>query len=248
MKESGQIGPYDAIRVQIPTTDGASARHQRLKQFFVKNNFTDDLILNASFDQLNNVCSDGEETDEDRVSGDKDDDDDEDSELQQSKPIKHSISFGSFDYRSSGKYRSRRKPTAGGGGGGGGYVRNVAHMSMCYLPPFSVGTLTTDQRIVEHLDQNRAQSPFNRTLLYEMDNRFVDDIIEHATMVWRKDLLSAYRTQWSCVGRLRAEIVRLRDLLQKRDSHCEQLRKENIQLKNALMHQSEYIFKTFPPD
>lgn len=219
------------------------SQHQRLKQFFIRNEFTDDLILNASFEQLNNVYSDSEETDDDRVNEmnircNGDDDEEEeitDTELKYCKPLAHSVSFGNFDCPPRNKHRSKGRLKAHDPGA---RVGSRMTLSMCYLPPFSVGTLTNDQRVMDHLNNSRSQSPFNRSLLYEMDNRFVDDIIEHATSVWRRDLLSAYRTQWSCVGRLRAEIVRLRELLQKRDTHVEQLRKENVQLRNALMQQS----------
>lgn len=99
-------------------------------------------------------------------------------------------------------------------------------ISMCYLPPFSVGTL--------------SESFNNRELwaLDKWDHKFIDDIMEQANRIWRRDLLSAYRTQWSCVSRLRQEIVRLRKELSKRDSIILQLRKENIQLNNSLIQKS----------
>ncbi|OTF76115.1 hypothetical protein BLA29_005769 [Euroglyphus maynei] len=59
-------------------------------------------------------------------------------------------------------------------------------------------------------------------------------------MLWRHNLLASYRTQWSCVGRLRSEIDRLRQQLAKRDVTIDQLRRENFNLRNTLVHRSKF--------
>lgn len=165
------------------------ANQEELLIFFIKNDFTDDLILNAGFELL--TIND---FDDDCCPND----DDEESNHHKIQNI--------FQIRK----RINKEPT----------------ISMCYLPPFSVGTLS------ESLNSQ------GYCALNKWDDKFIDDIMEQANRIWRRDLLSAYRTQWSCVSRLRQEIIRLRKELSKRDLSILQLRKENIQLHNTLIQRS----------
>ena len=305
VKQSGQIGPYDAIRVKVPSSSSSSA----LFDFFLANDFSDDLILNASFDQLDSVCSD--EGDRDDV-GDGDDPRENPFALFSSEvlgrrggggPIKgspvhngidrraspspmshlgHSLSFDGFGNGSPPiTTNNHRLPSRTFGGGGGGDSRISKSKStilfsqsggtpgtssasaslssgkscpskqkkwwtsLCYLPPFSVatslcsrdyhhGTTTSLNSHHPHHPHHHQRPPSSSSLVGQLDNRYVDELIEEANGVWRRDLLAAYRTQWSCVGRLRAEIARLRTVIVDAEQSIETLQRENLQLRARL--------------
>ncbi|XP_075590309.1 uncharacterized protein LOC124498089 isoform X2 [Dermatophagoides farinae] len=223
LKDNCQIGPYDSMHVKI------AGNNHRLRQFFLKNEFTDDIILNAGFDQLiiRPDESDDDHDDDDDNELDKqiqDDDDDDCNSIRTTKTTKsslqHSISYyEQMNHYCSGKKRKREKNSNNSN-------NETIMISMCYLPPFSVGTL--------------SESITNHRTLERMDGHFVDDMIDQAQMVWRRNLLASYRTQWSCVGRLRSEIGRLRQQLTKRDTIIDQLRRENFHLRNTLVHKKQH--------
>lgn len=300
VKQSGQIGPYDAIRVKVPSSSSSSA----LFDFFLANDFSDDLILNASFDQLDSVCSD--EGDRDDV-GDGDDPRENPFALfsemdrrggggpgtgslarngidRRASPspspmshLGHSLSFDGFGNGSppitTNNHRLPLRTFGGGGGGGdsriskskstilfsqsGGMTPGTSSTytplpsksypnkqkkwwtSLCYLPPFSVAT-SLCSRDYHHgttslnSHQYHQRPPSSSSLVGQLDNRYVDELIEEANGVWRRDLLAAYRTQWSCVGRLRAEIARLRTVIVDAEQSIETLQRENLQLRARL--------------
>lgn len=210
-----------------------ASNNHRLRQFFLKNEFTDDIILNAGFDQLiirSDESDDGHDDDDDDDNDlDKQiqDDDDDCNSIRTTKTTKsslqHSISYyDQMNHYCSGKKRKREKNSNNSN-------NETIMISMCYLPPFSVGTL--------------SESITNHRTLERMDGHFVDDMIDQAQMVWRRNLLASYRTQWSCVGRLRSEIGRLRQQLTKRDTIIDQLRRENFHLRNTLVHKSKFSMK-----
>lgn len=300
VKQSGQIGPYDAIRVKVPSSNSV------LFDFFLANDFSDDLILNASFDQLDSVCSD---------EGDNDEDGDDlrenpfslfSSEVlgrrgggpgtgslarngidRRASPspspishLGHSLSFDGFGNGSpmtttSADHHRLSLRTFGVGGGGGGDSRISKSKStilfsqsggtpgtsststplpsksypnkqkkwwtsLCYLPPFSVATSLCSRdyhgttSLNSHHLHHHQRPPSSSSLVGQLDNRYVDELIEEANGVWRRDLLAAYRTQWSCVGRLRAEIARLRTVIVDAEQSIETLQRENLQLRARL--------------
>lgn len=149
--------------------------------------------------------------------------------------LQHSISFDHGSPKSLSRYRTSR--------GTANKLRSnplspsTAWISLCYLPPFSVCN-NSSSSVGKFSGNTRYSTSNSRNLIYELDNRYVDELIEEANVVWKRDLLAAYRTQWSCVGRLRAEIGRLRSLLRECESTVEGLRRENHQLKTKLL-QSE---------
>ncbi|KAH9418998.1 hypothetical protein DERP_011093, partial [Dermatophagoides pteronyssinus] len=215
LKENNQIGPYDAMHVRI------AENNQRLRRFFLRNQFTDDLILNASFDQL--IINQSDDSGDDNL----DVDDDDDCDSTKSTNIQHSNSYCSV-YSSSMTMRTGKKRK---------HEKNIniidrsklmsSMISMCYLPPFSIGTLSES---IETANQ--------RTTIERLDNHFVDDLIEQAQLQWRQNLLASYRTQWSLVGRLHSEIEHLRQQLTKRNIIIEQLRRENFNLRNQLVYRN----------
>lgn len=197
--------------------------NQRLRRFFLRNQFTDDLILNASFDQL--IINQSDDSGDDNL----DVDDDDDSTKSKSTNLQHSNSYcGVYSSSMTMKTGKKRK-----------HEKNIniidrsklmsSMISMCYLPPFSIGTLSES---IETANQ--------RTTIERLDNHFVDDLIEQAQLQWRQNLLASYRTQWSLVGRLHSEIEHLRQQLTKRNIIIEQLRRENFNLRNQLVYRSKF--------
>lgn len=267
VKESGQIGPYDVIRVKIPSMELC------LKQFFMKNDFTDDLILNASFDQLDSVCSEGE--DEGEMENDYEHNNMETNQGDQvdcdGQSMSHSISFDtSQPYSHLRMRRMGKRPigTTSSTTTSSSTSSMTTMTSMCYLPPFSVATALSHHRTMgqsanvisstlnnvpnvltttstSSTYRNYYASTQSRTLLQELDARYVDEMIDEANGVWRRDLLAAYRTQWSCVGRLRAEIIRMRDTLRECESTIDSLKRENHQLKTKLLQSNFSILFFF---
>lgn len=292
VKENGQIGLYDVIRVNISANNfntGQSLTRigsmiKGLRNFFARNDFSDDLVLNASFDQLDNILSNNHDDDdeddfEDDDDGDEDYEDDYD-DLEEgeecctkltafTKSIQHSISLLdhlntdgqhspaemitspandpqvlSHQYHEhchNRRRRPRRRQRT---------LREVDDefddhssssrmftLTMCYLPPFSVSSLGPNRSLGTNEVENRA-------MLSELDNRYIDEIIDEANRSWRSDLLSSYRTQWSCVSRLRAEMLHLRSRLRQKGMLVEQLRRENYQLRTTLL-QSKLPRKCF---
>ncbi|KAH9399278.1 hypothetical protein TYRP_018189, partial [Tyrophagus putrescentiae] len=283
VKQSGQIGPYDAIRVKVPSSNSV------LFDFFLANDFSDDLILNASFDQLDSVCSD--EGDRDDV-GDGDDPRENPFALFSSEVLGrrggggpgtgslarngidrraspspspmshlgHSLSFDGFgngspmttsvdhhrfifedlwSYQSGGTPGTSSASASLSSGKSCPSKQKKWWTSLCYLPPFSVAT-SLCSRDYHHgttslnSHHHHQRPPSSSSLVGQLDNRYVDELIEEANGVWRRDLLAAYRTQWSCVGRLRAEIARLRTVIVDAEQSIETLQRENLQLRARL--------------
>ena len=364
LKQCGQIGPYDAIRVRIDSS------RSDLRRFYLSNQFSDDLILNASFDQLHSVYSDGDEDDDDddetcedcgdddeeenddngiRNRANENEDDDDESEdivgkntsnsvivysdtktnknslnfsshkkesarelcdsftvprdcsLRAKSNIAHSASFGSFQrplfnqhhhhhissshhhrarhhHHQSSFLQTRRCKAARNRPSGRGRNTGACKLiSLCYLPPFAASTgaiikslpngasvantngnangmnvssivnltkLNNDLTLNSMSDSIDDFNLESQAMLDEIENRQVDAMIEDAHRLWRRELLSAYRTQWSCVARLRAEIVRLREKVQECEETIGSLKKDNHHLRTSLL-QSKFFFNFF---
>ena len=265
VKENGQIGPYDVIRVKFPVVSTLS-----LRQFFLKNHFTDDLILNASFDQLeNNSGDDDDEQEDEEIHNDL-------IELQQFETFETNIIKKKQLFKNN-LHNSISFDVCGDSGGRYFYdkVEDLKYnlnssissfsrssnlwISLCYLPPFSLKTtIAANQnnkrssnsisRISNTMIFGTQSTPISTTttarkLLYDLDNNAVDELIEQANNVWKRDMLSAYRTQWSCVGRLRTEIYRLRSLLIDCEQTNEGLKRENHQLKTKILQCKFFVFE-----
>lgn len=233
VKENGQIGPFDVIRVKFRANQANSSL---VKRFFKRNNFTDDLILNASFDQLDGQSASDDERPTSLTNGfcldNVFDGCDRDGHSAHAR-LQHSVSLlDNMNVQYTQNHDDHRK-----------HMENdddeaVPLVSMCYLPPYSMTSMSS--QLLDVGDQaNHHHHAHHQTMLTELDNRYVDKIIDEASRCWRNDLLTAYRTQWSCVARLRAEMVKLRQFVRDRDQTIDQLRRENYQLRTSLL-QSEF--------